>query len=469
MAHNVRQFEAGEKQCSFSDSNLPAFIGNVQKIYACDKETCQTAYRKAFTYERKTKEVKPGEIQCQAPGCTNTVPPGTYMQRKERFFCSNTCAHRFYESQHVVGQCLYCNGDIHDVASKADRQYCSVEHERRYFAEVVFKEKAGPFVDVLSEYLEGVAKNNYKPSTWDGARTNLLNFCAFLQKKGVTELRNVRPRTITAYIRNERERGLRSDNYLGHISTFFRWLESEEHVAHSPVIPSVHKATRPSCAPRPLPDAEIEYYWTLLVADEDALLRAALAIGEECGLRIGEVCNLRLSDVNLEARTIFVRTPNKTDKPREVPCREKTVLYVTEWLSKRSPACATDHLFHTGRLTPYLASTLSTLFKSHLQQRAGSPISFSFHRLRHSWATRLINGGIEPAVLMELGGWQSWEAMKFYIKLSKTTIDNSYRVAVENLQKSKEAGRERSYSLLAFANINAPNSNSAASDAAPQN
>jgi site-specific recombinase XerD len=469
MANTVRHFMAGEKQCSFCSADLPAFTGNLQKVYACSELGCRDQYRKALTYRRRMKEIKAGEVQCQAPGCNNTVPPGLYMVRKTRFFCDTTCAHKFYESRNVVGECLYCGGEIRDIASKKDRLYCTVEHERKYFTEIVFAQKAGPFFDVLKEYLEGAAKNNYKPSTWEGARTNLLNFCAFLQKKGVSDLRSVRPRTITGYIRAERDRGLKSDNYIGHISAMFKWLEAEERVAHNPVIPSIHKAKRSECSPRPLLDGEIERYWTLLVEDADVLLRAALAIGEECGLRIGEVCNLRLSDVDLASLVIKVRTPNKNDRPREVPCSDKTVKYVTEWLHQRNPACPTDHLFHNGSLRPYLTSTLGTLFKSHLAMRNGGPVPFSYHRMRHSWATRLCNAGIEPAVLMELGGWRSWEAMKHYIKMLKSTIDASYRNALENMRRTKENEQERSYSLVAFANMNPPTTAPTAPAAAPQN
>jgi len=453
MQKNKHSYAHGDRQCFHCEDDLPAFNGFQHLTYACPADECQAAHRTKFTHPRRMKQIAAEVIRCQAPDCQNWVPAGTYMERKNRFFCSTTCSHRFYEAQNVVGTCLYCTGEIRDVKSSKNRKFCSRKHQRRYYAEIVFAEKAGPFADVLNEYLEGVARNNYKPSTWDCARTNLLHFGSFLQQVGITDLRAVKPKTITAFIRHEHARGVTAENNIGHVSTFFHWLEAEERVDRSPVIPSIHKATKSLCIPRPLTDAELDCYWELLDKDDCLQLKVALALGEESGLRIGEVANLRLGDVDLNKLIVHVRTPNKNDTPRDVPCSSKTVLYVREWLLKRDPSCPTDHLIHSMVIGPYTSSTLNRVFQSRLKIRNGGPVPFSFHRCRHTWASRLINAGIEPAVLMELGGWQSWEAMKHYVKVLQTTIDRSYREAVDNIRKQKEEGVEQVFSLADFANI----------------
>ncbi len=45
-------------------------------------------------------------------------------------------------------------------------------------------------------------------------------------------------------------------------------------------------------------------------------------------------------------------------------------------------------------------------------ERAG--IHFSPHMLRHTWATRLVNAGVQPIHLMEVGGWSSIEMVRRY-------------------------------------------------------
>ena len=34
--------------------------------------------------------------------------------------------------------------------------------------------------------------------------------------------------------------------------------------------------------------------------------------------------------------------------------------------------------------------------------------------LRHTWATRLVDGGVKPMHLMEVGGWSSIEMVRRY-------------------------------------------------------
>jgi integrase len=44
--------------------------------------------------------------------------------------------------------------------------------------------------------------------------------------------------------------------------------------------------------------------------------------------------------------------------------------------------------------------------------RAG--VHFSPHMLRHTWATRLVDAGVQPIHLMEVGGWNSIAMVQRY-------------------------------------------------------
>lgn len=43
--------------------------------------------------------------------------------------------------------------------------------------------------------------------------------------------------------------------------------------------------------------------------------------------------------------------------------------------------------------------------------------SFEFHRLRHTWATRMINNHMSLPVLQKLGGWKSLKSLQIYAKV----------------------------------------------------
>lgn len=453
MAVPRKSFGADEVLCCVCGEGLPAFEAYPQKFYACEKDSCQAEYRKRWTFPRKTKDIREGEVQCEGPDCSETIPAGRYLLRKKRFFHNTTCAKRFYESCHVVGTCLCCGSDINDIPCHSKRKFCSIEHRKNYYAGQLFTAKAGEFSDVLREYLEGTARINYRPGTWNSAQTNLLHFLAFIGTQGITDLSQVKPKTITAFIRHERERGIKTRNYVGHISSFFRWLQAEERAEHNPVIARLHKMPSSGCAPRPLTDEALRRNWMLLEKDDSTLLKLAHAIGAECGLRIGEACNIRLEDADLAGQKFFVRQPTKNRRSRQVPFGDKTARYLGQWLTERDPGCPTDHLLHNRLLRPYSSTTLNKLFQSHLAKQNGEPVPFSFHALRHTWASRLINAGIEPAVLMELGGWQSWEAMKHYVKVRQSTIDRSYQTALQTMREQDQVPVQRVYSLREFAEM----------------
>ena len=75
-----------------------------------------------------------------------------------------------------------------------------------------------------------------------------------------------------------------------------------------------------------------------------------------------------------------------------------------------------------------IQETLATLCK-----RLGAP-HINVHRLRHTYATRLANGGINSAVLRDLMGHKSFTTTSGYLKLSDKTLALGYFSAMEYLK-----------------------------------
>lgn len=80
----------------------------------------------------------------------------------------------------------------------------------------------------------------------------------------------------------------------------------------------------------------------------------------------------------------------------------------------------TDHPPIIKPLHPHTTGNkLDAKFKGALRNLPGPAATFNFHRLRHTWATRLMNNGMDLAVLKELGGWESWSSMQCYTLYSQ--------------------------------------------------
>jgi integrase len=310
---------------------------------------------------------------------------------------------------------------------------------------------------VIEEYLTIAAPNYYALSTTYTVRVSLAKFFRFVVAEGgISTLSEIRPSIITRFIAAERVRGLTSRNFVGHLATFFNWLIAEERYDRAnPVVARIHSQRGAPAAPRPYHDRDLEMIWKLVEASGRPELILAFAIGEECGLRIGEVCNIRLSDLDQASQTIFVRLPTKNKKVRTVQYHEKVRAGLNLWFAERDPDCEHDNLLHNNARSPFQTGLLDYWFKKLLKEEDEPACSFHFHRLRHTWATRLMNNGMELAVLKALGGWETWNSMQRYIKVLDSTVRRQYEESYQKLQENDRPGPEEVFSLNDFAALNA--------------
>jgi integrase len=346
------------------------------------------------------------ESECQGPGCNKIVVGGPVQNGQKYYFCSGRCRGLEYAWRRSLGRCEYCDGPIMGRRHPSrNPRFCSKKHETLFHNERLFA-PTGPFRKLLKEYL--AVTDRYRKSTLGGVKLSLVHFFAFVvQEEKITKLEDIRPSSITRYIAHERARGLTRSTFIGHLSTFFRWLQIEERVdMTNPVVPRIHRQRSAPTQPRPYIETDLLDIRHRVDASGDLVLLLAFAIGEECGLRAGEVCNIRLSDVDLEEQKIFVRLPTKNMRTRTVPFHDKVAKYLFLWLNERNPECPHDHLIHGKRSGSYLTSDLDGRFRRLLSKEPEPAGSFAFHRLRHTWATLLMNNGMELAILKELGGWE---------------------------------------------------------------
>jgi integrase len=69
---------------------------------------------------------------------------------------------------------------------------------------------------------------------------------------------------------------------------------------------------------------------------------------------------------------------------------------------------------------PYSREQISRVFRRHARQ-AGLQ-DFHFHDLRHHGATKALNAGFSPSVVMDLGGWTNHATMRRYAAVTNRTL-----------------------------------------------
>ena len=143
--------------------------------------------------------------------------------------------------------------------------------------------------------------------------------------------------------------------------------------------------------------------------------RALVELVYSAGLRSAEAVGLDLGDVDFEQELVHVRN-GKGGKDRVVPLGEEAAHWVARYLRDARPELArgaNDALF--------LSATGKRLDTSTLRRLAPHP-----HRLRHAFATHLLEGGADLRTIQELLGHSSLSTTQVYSHVDARRLRKVY-------------------------------------------
>jgi len=143
--------------------------------------------------------------------------------------------------------------------------------------------------------------------------------------------------------------------------------------------------------------------------------RALVELVYSAGLRSAEAVGLDLGDVDFEQELVHVRS-GKGGKDRVVPLGEEAAHWVARYLHEARPKLArgaADALF--------LSTNGKRLDTSTLRRLAPHP-----HRLRHAFATHLLEGGADLRTIQELLGHSSLSTTQVYSHVDARRLRKVY-------------------------------------------
>jgi site-specific recombinase XerD len=252
-------------------------------------------------------------------------------------------------------------------------------------------------------------------STRRSYRFDLRDFSGWLADRDA-EVEDVDVRILADYAAElgRARRGLAPATIARRLSTvrsFLRFTLGPSRVPDTPFAPR---------RPRHLPDApkqaEVERLIDGLSGDGALALRNAtiLELVYSAGLRSAEAVRLDLGDVDFEQE--HVRVHGKGGKERIVPLGERAAHAVALYLREARPALARgadDALFLSARGRRLDTSTLRRLLPHP-------------HRLRHSFATHLLEGGADLRTIQELLGHASLSTTQVYSHVDAKRLRKVY-------------------------------------------
>ena len=214
---------------------------------------------------------------------------------------------------------------------------------------------------------------------------------------------------------------------IASVKAYYSYLEENELIKESPFRKIKVKFKETLILPRIIPREEIEHllnhmYGCLQQASETVYkycLRdvAVIELFFATGARVYEISNIRAENVNLN--TGLIQLMGKGAKERYVQIGSTSVLNILRkyYAENRAAIKKSGYFFVNGRGNRYTEQSIRLMLKKYTAQ-AGIERNITPHMFRHSFATYLIEEGVDISCVQRILGHSSIKTTQIYIHVA---------------------------------------------------
>jgi len=273
-----------------------------------------------------------------------------------------------------------------------------------------YKRRLNPYIRRMAEDMQ---LRNLSPSTIDAYTYHVDKFCRYFGKPA-DELGPEEIRQYQLYLVNEKAASWSSFNqavcglrFLYEVTLGKSWA-----VKHIPF------GKRPKKLPIVLSDQEAS---RLLQCVKHPKHRAVLLTCYAAGLRLAEATHLRIPDIDGQRTSIRI-TNGKGRKERIVPASPRLLQELREYWKLKRPR---NYLF-PGKTpdVPLSATTIQKACKLAVA-KAGITKNATPHTMRHSYATSMLEAGVDLLTISKLLGHSSFVTTMIYLHVRRQHFDRS--------------------------------------------
>jgi len=218
---------------------------------------------------------------------------------------------------------------------------------------------------------------------------------------------------IKQYLLSKIDRGMSSQtvNQSLQAINFFYWNVLKFHGKID-----IKFAKTPSKLPIVLSRDEIQSILSVISNKKHNLMISLAYAG---GLRVSEIINLKIRDINLPELTIHIKGA-KGNKDRITILPEKLVQNIEKLISNKN---LNDFVFASERGGNLTERTAQKIFENALRATSIKKDA-TFHSLRHSFATHLLENGVDVRYVQELLGHANIRTTQIYTKVTNPSLKN---------------------------------------------
>ncbi len=273
------------------------------------------------------------------------------------------------------------------------------------------------------------------PHSVESYSRDVRRFHRYLYAQEINDLNKVTASTVLDYLMHLTESGLSGRSQaraLVSVRGFFKFLVLEDLIMRNPCA-SIEMPRQSRKLPDHLTEEEVERLLAQPTAGsgspsplqlrDSAMLETLYATG----VRVSELCNIKTADLNLDVGYLIVF--GKGRKERVVPLGHMAVeqiqLYLTAGRSEILKDRSSEYLFITSRGGPLTRQAFWKNIRNYARA-SGIQRPISPHKIRHSFATHLLEHGADLRSVQDLLGHADISTTQIYTHINKALLKEVY-------------------------------------------
>ena len=276
------------------------------------------------------------------------------------------------------------------------------------------------------------------PHTLSNYRRQLVRVIEILQHAGIQQWQQVTPSVVRFVIAQSHKDGLHEKSLALRLSALRRFLSYLVQLGELKVNPATG-ISAPKQGKHLPKNIDIEQVQQLLANDSkepiDIRDRAIIELLYSSGLRLSELQGLNLNSINIRVRE--VRVIGKGNKERVVPLGRYASHAIQQWLKVRLLFNPKDEALFVSQLGNRMSHRAIQMRLETWGIRQGLNSHLNPHKLRHSFATHMLEASSDLRAVQELLGHSNLSTTQIYTHLNFQHLAEVYDSAHPRAKRKK--------------------------------
>ena len=263
----------------------------------------------------------------------------------------------------------------------------------------------------LQEIQQRLIIRRYSPSTVSTYLACLKNFFIYFKLQNTDDLSK---EELLIYLEHLVKKGYSKSAQNQHINAikfyYEKFLEREKQYYY------IDRPIKDKKLPIVLSKEEVQLLFNQI---QNLKHRTILVLIYSCGLRISELINLRIKDIDTKRMLIQIRN-SKGNKDRQVQLTNQILSLIKKYYNNYLPK---NFLINGSSGGKYSTASIQKIIKR-MALKAGIRKNITPHTLRHSFATHLLEDGIDIRYIQTILGHSNIQTTQIYTHVSSKHLKN---------------------------------------------